>query len=43
MKAVEATTNFFLGEELPDGVFTPAEGKADDLQKVVDEIAALNS
>lgn len=43
LKPVEATANFNLGEELPDGVFTPAEGKADDLMKVVDEIVALNS
>ena len=43
MKDVEATANIFLGEEFPEGQFTPAEGKAEDLQKVVDEIAALNS
>ena len=42
MKDAEATANIFLGEEFPGGQFTPAEGKAEDLQKVVDEIAALN-
>ena len=42
MKDAEPTVNIFLGEEFPDGRFTPAEGKADDLQKLVDEIAALN-
>lgn len=42
MKDAEATVNIFLGEEFPGGRFTPAEGKAEDLQKLVDEIAALN-
>ncbi|KGF15777.1 NAD(P)H-dependent oxidoreductase [Corynebacterium freneyi] len=42
MKDAEETVNIFLGEEFPDGRFTPAEGKADDLQKLVDEIAALH-
>ncbi len=42
LKVAEATVNIFLGEEFPDGRFTPAEGKADDLQKLVDEIVALN-
>ena len=41
MKDVEATVNIFLGVVFPDGLFTPAEGKADDLKKVVDELAAL--
>lgn len=43
MKDAEETVNIFLGEEFPDGRFTPAEGKTDDLQKLVDEIAALNA
>ncbi|MFD5867749.1 NADPH-dependent FMN reductase [Corynebacterium sp. NPDC060344] len=43
MKDVEATANIFLGDEFADGQFTPAEGKADDVQKLVDEIVALNS
>ena len=42
MKDAEETVNIFLGEEFPGGRFTPAEGKADDLQKLVDEIAALH-
>lgn len=43
MKNVEATVNIFLGEEFADGKLTPAEGKADQLQMLVDELAALNS
>ena len=42
MKDAEEPVNIFLGEEFLDGRFTPAEDKADDLQKLVAEIAALH-
>ena len=43
MKDAEQTVNIYLGEEFPEGTLTPAEGKADALHKVVDEIISLNA
>ncbi|MFC3849839.1 NADPH-dependent FMN reductase [Corynebacterium hansenii] len=42
LKPADATVNIYLGDEYPDGVLTPAEGRAGELQKLVDELAALN-
>lgn len=43
MRAVEATVNINFAEELVDGEFRPADGQAEQLQMVVDEIVALES
>ncbi len=40
MNAVEPTVNIFLGDEFPEGQFTPNEEKPADLRKLVDAIVA---
>ena len=41
MKAADSEVSIFLGEEFADGNFAPAEGKAAELNKLVDEIVSL--
>ncbi|WP_295627266.1 NADPH-dependent FMN reductase [uncultured Corynebacterium sp.] len=42
MKTAESTLNFYLGDELVDGTFTPADGKVADLAALVDEVLQLH-
>lgn len=41
MKAADSEVSIFLGDEFADGNFAPAEGRAAELNKLVDEIVSL--
>lgn len=42
MKTAEKTVSFFLGDEVVDGAFTPADGKDSDLRELVEEVLSLH-
>lgn len=41
MKTAKKTVNFYLGDEVVDGTFTPTDGKDSDLRELVEEVLAL--
>lgn len=41
MKTAEKTVNFYLGDEVVDGTFTPTDDKDSDLRELVEEVLAL--
>lgn len=41
MKTAKKTVNFYLGDEVVDGTFTPTDDKDSDLRELVEEVLAL--
>ena len=41
MKTAEKTVNFYLGDEVVDGTFTPTDDKDSDLRELVEGVLAL--
>ena len=41
MKTAKKTVNFYLGDEVVDGTFTPTDDKDSDLRELVEGVLAL--